>query len=140
MLHIRLICSLCFFHFRQLSVSVCKPKHFFTHWNLWHITQFNCSFSCVRKPYIRWKLDHLNVSRKFSERSVYLKMLHIVESNFNLVVTILSMQGSVSLNFRIMFWKSDLSERVYLYPSGKAHKGMNSCSLHLAGLNKCIYC
>jgi len=27
-----------------------------------------------------------------------------------------------------------------MYPSGKAHKGMNSCSLNLAGLNKCTYC
>ena len=35
---------------------------------------------------------------------------------------------------------SSTSVQRILYPSGKAHKGMNSCSLNLAGLNKCIYC
>ena len=93
--------------------------HRFTHWNLWPITQFNCSFSCVIKSCIRWKLDLPNVSRKFSVWSVYLRLLHIIESNFNLVVTILSMRGSISLNFRIMFWKSDLSETVYLHRSSR---------------------
>ena len=37
-------------------------------------------------------------------------------------------------------WKSRTIPLPTLYPSGKAHKGMNSCSLNLAGLNKCFYC